>query len=233
MMTKQLKRTLTFVILMFLFGFADVIGQPRPETNILFNAFKQGDVNGGGNCASIALIKASIGTFGIGDVFDYSKSDVDSLINVKLRNGQSLKVTYAEIRKATTENGFVLKSDNEEAKRIKFYADTCFAVMVKMNQILRNLNSYSIALDKLLNGYFTPTVNCLLGIKFKELSRSDLPGYTNIVTYNSYHAVYSSYGYYDEVNSPLGYLPNSKLSRRFGYKCSWYGCVPRKGFIIE
>lgn len=225
-----MKKT-TLVIL--LFTFSNAIGQRDPKLNTLFNAFKQGNVNGGGNCASIALIKASIGTFGIGDVFEYSKSDADSVINVSLRDGQSFRLAYAEIRKATTENGFVLKSENEEARRIKCYADTCFAVMVKMNQIRWKYDSYLIALNKLLGGYNTPTVNDLLGVKFKELSKGELNSNTNIVTYNSYHAVYSSYGYYDEANSSTGYEPNHKLRKRFGIKCAHYGCKPRNGFIIE
>jgi hypothetical protein len=61
----------------------DSKAQAQPETNILFNAFKQGNVNGGGNCASIALIKASIGKFGVGNIFKYSKNKLDGSILVK------------------------------------------------------------------------------------------------------------------------------------------------------
>lgn len=143
--------------------------QTQPETNILFNAFKQGNVNGGGNCASIALIKASIGTFGVRKVFTYSKNKLDGSILVKLRNDSTFKVTYNEIQQATNENGFVSKVQAQEAKRIKNYADTCFAVIIKMNEIIWKHDSYSKSLALLLNGHNTPNVYRLLGVRFKEI----------------------------------------------------------------
>ena len=209
-------------------------GQTTPEANLLFNAFKQGNVNGGGNCASIALIKASIGTFGVGNVFSYTRNDKDSSITAKLRNDSTFNLTYNEIRQATLANGFVSKLQNQEAKNIKKYSDTCFAVMVKMNELIWEYDSYSEALTALLNGYNTPNVYRLLGVRFREISTNDLSANTNIVTYNSYHAVYSSFGYYDETKSAKGYALNSKLNNyRFGYKCSLYGCKPKRAFIIE
>jgi hypothetical protein len=209
-------------------------GQNQPEENPLFNAFKQGNVAGGGNCASIALIKACIGTFGIGKVFTYTKSDSDSLIIVKLRTDSIIKVTFKEIKEATKENGFISKSQTLEAKKIRSYADTCFAVITKVNEILWEYDSYSESLSALLNGYNTPNIYRLLGVKFKEISTSDLKNNTNIVTYNSYHAVYSSYGFYDETKSLIGYSPNGSFNKnRFGIKCSWYGCKPKRAFVIQ
>lgn len=222
------------IILFITFTNLTATGQVPPAENILFNAFKQGNVNGGGNCASIALIKASIGTFGVGKVFDCSTNLSDSIINVKLRNDSTLTITFKEIQKAIKENGFVEKLHSEDAKEIKKYADTCFAVMVKMNEILRECDSYSESLSALLNGYNTPIVYKLLGVKFKEIPTGSLSESTNVVIYNSYHAVYSSYGYYDETKSTKGYSPNGSFRKnRFGIKCSFYGCKPRRAFLVE
>lgn len=226
----MMKRVITALLVLYMFN---ANGQTSPENNLLFNAFKQGNVNGGGNCASIALIKACIGTFGVGNVFTYERHDEDSLITVKLRNDSSFNITYEQIRTATWENGFVNRSDLPEAKRIRDYADTCFAVMVKMNQRLRNLPAYDQALNSLLNGYNTPSVYRLLGVRFKDLGKANLNNNQHLVTYNAYHAVYSSDGYYDETKAQSGYAPNARFNNnRAGIKCAHYGCKPRAALKV-
>jgi len=208
-------------------------GQTTPAGNLLFNAFKQGNVNGGGNCASIALIKACIGTFGVGNVFTYSQAGADSLITVTLHNDSSFTLTCDQLRAATRENGFVSRSDLPEAKHIRAYADTCFAVMVKMNQLLWKYPSYEKALQKLLNGYNTPSVNRLLGVRFKDVGTDNLGSNQHLVTYNAYHAVYSSEGYYDETKVTAGYAPNERFNNnRQGIKCWHYGCKPRAALKV-
>ncbi|HEU4552476.1 MAG TPA: hypothetical protein VFS25_06570 [Chitinophaga sp.] len=218
---------------LLLMGIAAAKGQTPPDNNLLFNAFKQGNVNGGGNCASIALIKACIGTFGVGNVFTYRQNNVDSLITVTLRNDTTFTVTYAQIREATRQNGFVSKSALPEARRIRAYADTCFAVMVKMNQRLWNYPTYEKALSRLLNGYNTPSVNRLLGVTFRNIGAANLGAGQHLVTYNAYHAVYSSDGYYDETRSAAGYAPNDRFNNnRQGIKCWHYGCKPRAALKV-
>lgn len=222
--------------LLMLFTFATAYSQQKPEENLFFNAFKQSSVNGGGNCASIALIKAAIGTFGIDNVFSYSPASGDSSIIVKLRNDSTVEVKYSEIVEATKENGFTIKSTDSRAKRVKSYADTCFAVMVKVNEKIWEYPSFKEALEGLLNGYNTPAVHDLLGLEFEGVSTDwvTLRANTNIVFYNTYHAVYSSYGYYDETRSQSGYSANEDFKKnRFGYKCSWYLCNPRNAFTIK
>lgn len=221
-------------LILILFFISASAQQHLPQDNLLFNSFKQSNVNGGGNCASIALIKASIGTFGIGKVFTSKKDDVNKVLNVTLRDNNSYEIKYSELDESIKENGFKIKSQNSEAKNIKAYADTCFAVMVRVNEKIWEYDSYTESLSSLLNGYNTPNVYRLLGIKFKQISTDELSNNNNIIFYNSYHAVYSSYGYYDETKSNSGYSLNSKFdNNRFGPKCSWYFCKPRKAFIIE
>lgn len=209
-------------------------GQTSPKENILFNAFKQGQVEGGGNCASIALIKACIGTYGVGKVVQLVEDPNHQQINVKLRNNFHLVMTHFEIEAATLGNGFVLKEFTSEGTKIKKYADTLFAIMVKMNQKINEYDSYAESLTSLLNGYNTPIINELLGVKFRKIVMSALKNNSNIVTYNSYHAVYSSFGYYDEPKSIIGFLKIESFNRNhFGIKCLHYLCDPKKAFIID
>lgn len=42
-------------------------------TTEIIKAFRQGIVAEGGNCASIAVIKAAIDVFGVGKVFEHKK----------------------------------------------------------------------------------------------------------------------------------------------------------------
>lgn len=229
-----MKTNLFCLIFILLFASSIIAQQHLPQDNILFNAFKQSSVNGGGNCASIALIKASIGTFGVGKVFTSKKDDNNKVLKVTLRDSSLYDIKYSEIDESAKENGFKIKSQLSEAKNIKAYADTCFAVMVKVNENIWEYDSYTESLSSLLNGYNTPNVYRLLGVKFKQISNEELSSYNNIIFYNSYHAVYSSYGYYDETKNASGYSSNLKFNNnRFGPKCSWYLCKPRKAFILE
>lgn len=224
------------ISLLFLFSFLTAFSQQKPDENLLFNAFKQGSVKGGGNCASIALIKAAIGTFGIDSVFSYSAAPNGNSITVKLKNDSTIEVKYSEILEATKANGFKIKSTDPKAALIKAYADTCFAIMVKMNEIIWEYPSFKEALEGLLNGYNTPAVHDLLGLEFENISTdlAALRANKNIIFYNSYHAVFSSYGYYDETKSKSGYSLNENFKKnRFGYKCSWYLCDPRNAFILK
>src|SRR4249919_1300138 len=98
-----MKKKLLFVLFTFLtiYTKAQVI-QVTDEQ--LFNAFKQDIVSfeskwkrfgGGGNCASIALIKAAIGTFGINGVFkNVSVDSVNKLVHVRLKNDKNVDLTF-------------------------------------------------------------------------------------------------------------------------------------------
>lgn len=138
------------LVSLLIFSYSISYAEQEPKDTLLFNAFKQGEVDGGGNCSSIALIKAAIGTFGIGNVFNYSNVPGDNMIVVKLRNDSMLSVKYVDISDPIKNNGFKMKAEGQEAKRIKEYADTCFTVLVKMNQIMRNQTTYKRSLDTLL-----------------------------------------------------------------------------------
>lgn len=226
-------KTKLFSFLVILYCIDSNAQEHAPEDNVLFNAFKQGNVNGGGNCASIALIKAAIGTFGVGNVFTSSKDEENKILLVRLKDDTSYSIPFSEIDLSIKENGFKIKSQLDQALKIKAYADTCFAVMVKVQEKIQKYDSYEKSLSSLLNGYYTPNVYKLLGVEFKEIPKEDLKNNANVIFYNYYHAVYSSFGYYDETKSLLGYSLNTNFKKnRFGPKCSWYLCKPRKAYII-
>jgi len=108
--------------------------------------------------------------------------------------------------------------------------------MAKMNEKVNEYSSYKEALEYLLNGYTTTVVYELLGLKFKSIGTDFgiLRENTNIIFYNFYHAVYSSYGYYDETKSASGFSLNENFRKnRFGIKCSWYLCNIRNAYILE
>lgn len=211
---QSIMKTKLFSFLIILYCLTSNAQQHAPQDNVLFNAFKQGNVNGGGNCASIALIKASIGTYGVGNVFISSKDEKNKILSVRLKDNTTYSIPFSEIDLAIKENGFEIKSQLKEALKIKAYADTCFAVMVKVQEKISNYDSYEKSLSSLLNGYNTPNVYELLGVKFKQISNAELKSNANIIFYNSYHAVYSSFGYYDETKSVSGYSLNANFKKK-------------------
>lgn len=170
--------------------------------SILLNAFKQGKVN---NCVSIALIKAAIGTFGLENHYKII-SKTDSVIVLRLRNGENVSLSPAEITYSITSNYFVQKNIDSLSVKIKSIADTCFAVMCKREQQLLN-NSFEIAVRRLNAGYKTSDIAHLMGLKFELVntnSISKLSAYKHLIIYNFYHTAYSSEGAYDEALNEKG-----------------------------
>lgn len=196
------------------------------QTNPLFNAFKQGSVDGGGNCASIALIKASISKYGIDSVFLDIKTENENY-SVLLRSNEIIQLTKEEFNIVKLQNGFELKDSTEEAIQIYNFAQFCFAVMIKKNQAIEKI-SFSKSISDLNDGYDTKLVNQLLGLKFKKIKpkkASKLSDLNHLVIYNTYHAVYADLGIYDEAwnTSGINQIKNLKW-KRFGWKCCYKMC---------
>jgi hypothetical protein len=195
----------------------------------LFNAFKQDIVKfqgtlsrfgGGGNCASIALIKASIGTFGINGVFKNVTFDsANSILHVTLRNDDIVDLTFDRFNNGKEYLSIQKIGDDDMSKQIADYARFCFAVMCRREQLLLgyNRNHFYRGVDKLNKGQSAGEIYTLLGLKnepIENLSFDNLNNYKNLVVYNGPHAVYSSSGYYDEFFSGTitGIEPLSKLN---------------------
>lgn len=173
---KRILLGLSFLVVQH-FAFAVDMG------NVVFSAYRQGSQSGAGNCASIAIIKASIACFGIDSVF--KRVVHENGWKVILRTGESLDLSHVELEHARLGFGIVEKDfngfsvDNWELKReIADYSTFCFAVMVKMvmrygdghrskNNALDSstYSSFINAMQDLNDGGYTATIYHLLGLE--------------------------------------------------------------------
>jgi len=189
----------------------------------LMNAFKQGQVEGPGNCASVAMIKAAIDRYGVGNVFMRIRDEASRTYFVRLYSGVALTLTYDEIEKAAKEAGFI-ESKYPEMQTVKLYADTCFAVMAKHLQMVEALHDDGVKYDQfedaikdLNNGYSSTNVSALLGLNTTVVKKkSEMRQKSGVVIYNKSHAAYASYGQYDEASDRTG-TPIGKF--HWKYKC--------------
>jgi hypothetical protein len=94
-----MKRIIISVIELLCINFSRAQNPAITDTSI-FNSFKQGiisirnpvrKIGGGGNCASVAVIKAAIGTFGVNKVFNSVTYDQDEeMYTIVLQNEDTL-----------------------------------------------------------------------------------------------------------------------------------------------
>lgn len=166
---------------------------------------------GANNCASIALIKASIGTFGLYKVF--SVEDSGEKYSVTLKNGTAITFTKRDLEQSILVGSFQPSKDRtpekqEVYKLIREYAQLCFAVMVAKYNLDNKLNSFDLALNKLSNGANARFVSQYLGLEnyCSEAFRGDaqLP---NMIAWQHMpwlkHVVYMSENKYDYYGSVL------------------------------
>jgi hypothetical protein len=219
-----MKKQVIFFILIMVSLQGKVLAQ---SLNPVFNAFKQGYVDGGGNCASIAIIKTAVATFGVNKVF-LLKTNTENGFAFTLRDGTVVTISNLEIKTAIDSANFVQKNTDENAVRIKGYADTCFAVMCKHLQNMTISSTFTAAIDDLNDGYNTPTIDKVLGVKFRPIEphrANKIEGFKNMVITNPYHAIYASEGYYDESRNVTGIEKISNLKiKRAGIRCGFLGC---------
>jgi hypothetical protein len=215
----------------------------QSQSNLLFNAFKQGivesDAKKAGNCASVAIIKAAIGTFGVAKVFEIKKSEKTNA--VKLKDGATFEISDTEIEYAKNKSKFIPGDTTKtEIKQIFEYARLCFAILCKSYQIQSYKGKpFEFVVDKLNEGYTTSDIHGLLGLNKKLIGNNPsyelLKSYKNLVLWNSAHAVYYSEGFYDEAfdkNAPIEKIENLK-----DHHCSvggWLknGCKPRNAYLL-
>ena len=174
-----------------------------------FNAFKQGYVRDGiffkgihwsaGNCASTALVKCAIATFGIGKVFPQVDT-LDDSYKVHLFNGDSVTVYKSNLATIVPHRvGWILYQGDSAADAILSYGYLCFSVMAIENDE-RGRWRFPREVDELDKGYDASMIYELLGLKSVPVKVSDLAQTRNAVMYNSCHCVYTSMGFFDEEN---------------------------------
>ncbi len=181
----------------------------------LFAAFKQDRVKfaglwtrlgGGGNCASIALIKAAIGTFGLYGVFQEVTIDPHAEeVTVIRRDGKSVVLSFERLDFGM-EHFFIEVDSHPNAEETSQYSAFCFAVMCRSKQLMRGDDTkyFYRAVDDLNKGEATSEIYKLLGVNkidISPLTSTSLSNEKHLVLWNAPHAVYSSNGKYDEASS--------------------------------
>lgn len=179
----------------------------------IFNAFKQGTVEfpllmrigGGGNCASVALIKTVIATFGFDAIFKSIVIDDKNsryLIDLKDDDKSVYILSFNNFEFGSKKSAFELNNSDDISKDIFEFAKFCFAVMAEVKRCNYRINKkYSRAINDLNKGESAQYIHEYLGLKateVKDISIENLSTLKNIILWNDPHAVYSSEGFYDE-----------------------------------
>lgn len=167
-------------------------GQDAP----LFTAFQQQSES---NCASIALIKAMMGTYGVEDVYDRIPS-APGQFEFELKDKSRVSLDQEQLDSAIARTGFKVPVGADQ--RIRAYADTCYAIMCMKHYQLRRNTSFAAAVDSLCDGYPTKRVGELLGVDLEPIRPhrpKRLEAEQHIIIFNAYHAVYAKDGLYDEA----------------------------------
>ena len=134
-------------------------GYAQTDFSGMISCFRQGDKD---NAASIALIKASIAAFEVGNVFK-EKILANGIAEVTLKNGTKHMLTPLELQSAKDAAGFEL-NNCKDSTALK-YAWKCYAVMAKERQLDVPSLDYSAALKDLEGNVEVSTIYTLLGLE--------------------------------------------------------------------
>lgn len=184
----------------------------KPTNIELIESFAQGEVNlpppmgTVGNCASIALIKASIEVFGLNNVFKLLKTG--DTYQVTFKNSKKVTFTEKELARSNEVAGFELNTTNpsklELYTSIRDYAQIALCSMVKrvmeIGEAGEGKGDFEKALRALNDGANTPNLPEKLGLEdyclgkkwFRDASGEGLLGWL------SGHTVYISQGVRDK-----------------------------------
>lgn len=186
---------------------------------LIFSAFYQGkdfEDEREGNCASIAIIKAAMYTFG--------KNSINYILNkntyeVTLKNDDKISFTKDELELVKKDASFILgdfEKDGNTKKKYEQYLDfahLCYAAMCKMvakkgdyNSRLKKIiypQDFQLALETLNDGTHTPSVHRLLGLEkyvsptfgseFRKKAKEDV----GMILWTYSHAMFAANGNLD------------------------------------
>lgn len=200
---------------------------------LLFKAFYQGKDTqsfGAGNCASIALIKAAILTFGF-DVFNYSKQD--EIHQVELKNGEKLVFTDSELEYASKEASFILGETQDVNEKIEFekirsYAYLCFTSICKMAQKHGDYSkrlkkfiipdSFELAVEIINDGTYTPLVYEFLGLEdytspiYRMKLNARINSNLGMILWTNTHAMFTTNGYFEKYGDKIKFTGRAMYS---------------------
>lgn len=190
----------------------------------IIKAFGQGYVNlpeargSLGNCASIALIKAGIEVFGLGNLFEMNKESDNYKITCK--NGTIVSFTEAELRRSNYVADFRLNETEPEKlelyKAITSYSQLALCAIVKtvmrIGEAGDGIGDFEKALLAVNDGANTPNLPARLGLENnclkKKLWRN--PAGKGLVGWLKGHTVYISQNARDDrgvVRHDVGRYP--------------------------
>lgn len=189
-------RLITILSSLIILPISNIICQIDSE--VLFKSFKQGERT---NCASIALIKASLEVFGINNLFLITSSSGDT-IKVTLKDNSKVVITAENLKSAEISAGFVLIEDNPQSREIMRYSILTYAIMARYKMDLEKRHkTYQEALEELEYGAFAGDVYKYLGykrgnqvVRHKRFTGGNLCG---LIAWSPAHAVYACNGYMD------------------------------------
>ena len=175
-----------------------------------------GDKNQG-NCATIALVKASLAQFKtLNNIFKEFKQAGDSFY-FKFNDNIQASISTYDIDTVKKYSGIVKISNSvyyDSAMII--YAAICKRVLVA-KQLLHKERGYNNpnciltfrdAVDYISSGYPTATVNELLGFKMEILSIADIPSESALIINDAAHAAYCSNGVQDILGKVFNVTDN-------------------------
>lgn len=223
MFLRSMPLTYRFAIIACFISLAPVTAQAQFTPSVafssrVFTSFKQGAAN---NCAAIAVIKASIATFGMDTTNGIFKEDrtspEDSVHHITLRSGEVFTISAAQISQAKDYSKFEMVAGATPEPLIVDRAYLLYAVMAQRAAKLsaqpgsifgEAASSYEGGL-KLLSweGRDADLLPALFGFKTVDVPTTSTDQIAYIQT-NYYHAVFAMQGMYDEhgVPTPTGRL---------------------------
>jgi len=185
-------------------------------TNIdLIKSFNQGTVqlessSSLGNCASIALIKASLEIFGLDNLFEHSIEE--GVHNIKLKDGTKLSFTSEELSRSNDVIDFQLNElDPDKLElyiKIHKYSQLAICAMTKrvmeIGEAGQGQGNFEDALRALNDGANTPNLPRTLGLQSYFTSPRYYMSAKNkgMIGWLSGHTVYISQRHMDYYGSP-------------------------------
>ena len=186
------------IIFLFVFFVTQtLVSNAQVDPELLYKSFRQGERT---NCASIALIKASLEVYGLDSLFILGDKNADG-ISVILKDGTSEKLSKTELELSRKSAGFVLMDSSKESIQIYEYAILTYAILAKHKMTIENYNKFEDALTELEYGANASEVYKYLGfrknkevVKHKRFTGGNLCG---LIAWSPAHAVYSCNGIMD------------------------------------
>lgn len=163
-------------------------------SNKVINSFKQGS-RGDFNCASIAVIKCTIATYGLDNVWKQA-TWANGGVSITLRNNDTVSLTSAELKLASDSCGFVLMGDTAILnKSIILYTVLGKRAIHNPSPIFAACTDYQSALRTLHHGINAINLPTLLGVKSLNVRHASQVSY---VYGTGYHAVFASINIFDD-----------------------------------